>query len=156
MQFLYGSILILFASLAHAQSTSYGVPLPGLPRSLGPKPSSGSTSVILSPDQPGITVTSGGLVPSNPMVRNVYSVSPVTTLTAVSLITSTATDVNGIEVFDSSGRTLSLIINGTSNILIPPGGNGFIPAFIATNSSISIQAVSGAATSGELDINFYD
>lgn len=156
MRLLFGSILLLFASLAHAQSTSYGVPLPGLPRSLGPKPSSGSTSVILSPDQPALTVTSGGLAPSNPMIRNVYGVIPVNTVTPLGLITATATDINGIEVFDSSGRTMSLIINGTQNILIPPGGNGFIPAFIAQNSSISIQAVSGNATSGEVDINFYD
>ena len=163
MKNLFSMILICFAELARAQSFSPGIPLPGLPKSLGPKPMSQSTSVTLASDQGSITISANGNLTVNvsghspllPQVRNDYTVTPVTTAAPVTLLASLAGNANAIEIFDSSGQTLRLFV-GAANIIVPPGGNGLLPVFIPVGSSISIQAISNDAVSGEIDINFYD
>jgi hypothetical protein len=64
-----------------------------------------------------------------------------------------------IEIFDSSGQTMTLAIGAsgveTNLINIFPGGNGRIPLTIPAGARVAIKAVSATASVGELDINFY-
>lgn len=55
MKRLLATALMLMTSHAHAQS--YGMPIPGLPKSVGPKTAAQSTSVTLATDQSPIPVT---------------------------------------------------------------------------------------------------
>ncbi len=101
-----------------------------------------------------VTVAGGAYADS---VRNVYSSTNVTTGTWVQLIASTAAVINCLTVFDSSGQTLKLGIGAamaeTITMIIPPGGlGGCIPLHIAAGTRLSIEAISGTASTGELDI----
>lgn len=60
-------LLFLATTTAFAQGYSGGLPIPGLPKSVGPKPMSGSTSVTIATDQTPITVT-GAITATNPSV----------------------------------------------------------------------------------------
>lgn len=89
-------------------------------------------------------------------IRNAYASVNVTTGLAVQLVASMPYNTKSISVFDSSAQTMQLqIISGgrTDLVLIPPGG-GDIPLKIPQGSVVSIIAISGNATTGELDINF--
>lgn len=93
-------------------------------------------------------------------VRNVYSSTSVTTVAWVQLIASVADDIDGITLFDSSGQTLELGIGAataeTRLLIIPPGGlDGFIPVAIAAGTRLSVRAISGTASTGELNITGY-
>lgn len=91
-------------------------------------------------------------------VRNVYTVTPVTTSAFVVLYSVTQTPTNWATVFDSSGRTLGLYTGSSGSevlqTIIPPGG-GELPFPCAAGTRISIRAISATANSGELDINFH-
>lgn len=50
-------IALLLSATAFAQSYSSGLPLPGLPKSVGRKTMAGSTSVTLASDQPSLNIT---------------------------------------------------------------------------------------------------
>lgn len=97
---------------------------------------------------------------ANHLLRRNYVSSPVNTVDGyvqlVALLTSAAKE---IEIFDSSGETLVLAIGAAASevdkVYVIPGGNGKIPVKIAASSRLSIKAISGNATSGELIINFY-
>lgn len=89
--------------------------------------------------------------------RNSYSSVNVTTGAWVQLIASTAATINGITLFDSCGQTLELgtgaAASETRRLIIPPGGiDGFIPLAIASGTRVSIRAISGNCTSGEINI----
>jgi len=92
-------------------------------------------------------------------VRNDYSSTNVTTGAWVQLIASTASEINELSIFDSSGETLELGTGAaaaeTRLMLIFPGGNGREPVQIPSGTRVSIRAVSATASVGELDINFY-
>ena len=92
-------------------------------------------------------------------VRNDYSSTNVTTGAWVELIASTASEINELSIFDSSGETLELgtgaAASETRLMLIFPGGNGREPVQIPSGTRVSIRAVSATASVGELDINFY-
>lgn len=92
-------------------------------------------------------------------VRNDYSSTNVTTGAWVQLIASTASEINELSIFDSSGETLELgtgaAASETRLMLIFPGGNGREPVQIPSGTRVSIRAVSATASVGELDINFY-
>lgn len=91
-------------------------------------------------------------------VRNVYTVTAVTTSAFVTLVIQAPTPTNFATVFDSSGQTLGLYTGSTGNevlqTIIPPGG-GELPFPCAAGSKVSIKAISANATTGELDINFH-
>ena len=74
------------------------------------------------------------------------------------LITSLAFDVQELQIFDSSGETLTLAIGAAGSevpqINIFPGGNGTVRLAIPAGSRISIKTLSNSATGGELNINF--
>ena len=92
-------------------------------------------------------------------VRNVYSVTPVTTAAYVQLFASTSGAVALMEIFDSSGQTLKIAFGAAASevdqFLVIPGGNGPISIAIPALTRVSIRAVSASATAGEIDINLY-
>lgn len=126
--------------------------------SLGQKTMSGSAPVVIASDQSAIATKSGGatLVTKS---RNDYTSTNVTTSAYVQLVASTASAINAIEIFDSSGQTLVLATGGAGSevdqLYIFPGGNGRIPFTIAASTRVSIKAVSGTASVGENTINYY-
>jgi len=92
-------------------------------------------------------------------VRNDYSSVNVTTGAYVELIASTGSEINQLEIFDSSGETLKLALGAAASevdlLLVTPGGNGIIPVNIPAGTRVSIRAVSATASVGEIDINCY-
>lgn len=91
--------------------------------------------------------------------RKDYSGGSVGTSTWVQLVAALSAQVNEVEIFDSSGQTMELGVGGVGSevrqIIIFPGGNGRVPLKIASGSRVSIRAISGTASGGENDINFY-
>ena len=156
-------IFLLFRISAHAQSYSPGLPLPGLPRSVGPKTMAGSTSVTFATDQTPITVTAtttaGGKTAVD-FARLDYSITPVTSAGYTELIASTPGPATEVEVFDSSGRTLKLAFGAAGfevdQFYIFPGGNGSVPLDVPAGTRLSIEAVSISASAGEIDVNLYN
>lgn len=92
-------------------------------------------------------------------VRNDYSAANVTTGAWVQLVASTSAIVTEIDVFDSSGATLELgtgaAASETRLVIITPGGNGKLNVAIPASTRVSVRAISGTASVGELDINFF-
>lgn len=80
--------------------------------------------------------------------------------------TSTGTAVNNIEIFDSFGFTARLGTGASPNqvdfLMDLPGGNGFIPVFIAAGTQLWIAPITNptfdptAASQPEFTVNFYD
>lgn len=71
MRLLFFVLLLCCSIAVYAQSYSTGVPLPGLPISVGPKTMAGSTSVTIATDQTPVPITgtvNGALVVSNASV----------------------------------------------------------------------------------------
>lgn len=90
-----------------------------------------------------------------------YALTPVTTGAYVQLIASTTAVINYMTVFDSSGQTMILATGAPGSeidqIYIPPGGNSAgYPLNIPTGTRISLKALSGNATSGNLIITGLD
>lgn len=112
-------------------------------------------------DGSGVTqpVNQLGRAKANAPVLNDYSSTPITSSAYVQLIASTSSDVNEIEIFDSSGQTLYLAVGAASSevnqIIITPGGNGRVALAIPAGSRVSAKATSTSATSGILVINLY-
>lgn len=89
--------------------------------------------------------------------RNSYTSTAVTTGTPLAVLTSSQT-VSSVFIFDSSGQTMKLLITSggnTDTLIISPGGGGF-PISIGSGAVITLQAISGTANSGEIDINFFN
>lgn len=111
--------------------------------------SNGSMKVVSTPSGSSVVTT----------VRNVYSLTNVTTGAWVELVSSTPSDINRLEIFDSSGQTMEIGIGALSSetrlLLVFPGGNGTVYVNIPSGTRISVRAVSGTANVGEIDINFY-
>lgn len=89
-----------------------------------------------------------------------YSSASVGTGAYTTLIADVgASDVEEIEIFDSSGQTLVLAFGAAASevdqMYILPGGNGRISLHIPAGTRVSVKAVSGTANSGELSVNFY-
>lgn len=89
--------------------------------------------------------------------RNAYASVNVTTGAWVELIASTAATINCLTLFDSSGQTLELgtgaAASETRKLIIPPGGHdGCIPLAIPASTRVAIRAVSGTASTGEIDL----
>ncbi len=120
--------------------------------------------VVLPTDQTAIPVSQSGTwtVTQNgrayaDSVRNVYNSTNVTTGAWVQLIASTAAAINWLTIFDSSGQTLELGTGGAGVesrvLIIPPGGVTQVPLRIAAGTRVSIRAVSGTASTGEIDLS---
>ena len=150
-----------------------------IPTSLGQKTMANSLAVTLASDQTVIPASQSGtwtVQPGNTAnttawlvrqvgksvvttVRNDYSSVNVTTGAWVQLVASTSAVVTEIDIFDSSGATLELgtgaAASETRLIIITPGGNGKLNVAIPASTRVSVRAISGTASVGELDINLF-
>lgn len=92
-------------------------------------------------------------------VRLNYNSNNVTTAAWVQLVAALPKTCQFLEIFDSSGQSLSLGLGASSEeeqfFIIIPGGNGQLPIFLPTLSRISLKAISGDAVDGEIVVNFY-
>lgn len=126
--------------------------------SLGQKAMAGSTPVVIASDQSAVPVSVQGNTPQG-FIRNDYTATNVTTGAYVQLTAATATALRAIEVFDSSGQSLKIAFGAAGSevdkFAVLPGGNGRIPCVIPSGTRLSVKAVSGTASSGELIINLY-
>ena len=93
------------------------------------------------------------------IIRHDYAVTSVTTAAYVELDAALNQFSAEIEIFDSSGETLVLALGAASSerdeFYIIPGGNGRIRALLPKDARLSIKAVSGTASTGELVINLW-
>lgn len=100
-------------------------------------------------------------IPFGPLaaIRTDYSSTNVTTGAWVQLVASLGAATSGVEIFDSSGQTLLLGYGPSGQevgqFIIFPGGNGIVPFGFPAGVRVVIKALSGTASSGESDINFY-
>ncbi len=94
-------------------------------------------------------------------VRNVYGTTNVITTAYTTLVASISSPIANALIVDSSTRAIVLSFASTcaalsqsvNSILIPPGGfTSFIPLDIPMGNCIGIEALSGSATAGELDL----
>lgn len=122
---------------------------------------------VESPTRPGFAVPEVSVAITIPapagkstvaLFRNDYSGTPVTTAAYVEVVSSLSDIVNQLYIFDSSGQTLYLAVGAAASevdqMYIVPGGNGEFNLRIASGSRVSIKAVSGNATVGEISITF--
>jgi len=109
-------------------------------------------------DTDNVKIISNKGMASIGVLRNDYSVTPVTTAAYVELVASTSDVINSIMVFDSSGETLVIAVGAAASevdqFIVPPGGSGQIDLYISSGSRISATALSANATTGELDLTF--
>lgn len=92
------------------------------------------------------------------LARNDYTGTPVTTGAYQQLVAALPDQVNKLFIFDSSGQTLVLATGPAGfevdKIYIPPGGNGLIDLMIPSGLRVAIKAISGNATTGEINVSF--
>lgn len=90
-------------------------------------------------------------------IRLVYSVTNVTTSAYVTLSASLPIDISHLEIFDSSGQTMQIGVGASGSEqakrIIFPGGQGMIPLSLRAGQRLAIKALSGTASSGEIDLN---
>lgn len=89
------------------------------------------------------------------LIRNDYSSVNVTTAAYVQLVASTASEINSLHIFDSSGQDFVLAVGGAGaevdQIQIPPGGwDAPVFLYIPAGSRLSIKSKSATASSGIL------
>lgn len=112
--------------------------------------------VALSPNTPSPATSGRNKVAQ---LYNDYTSTSVTTSAYVQLTASTASIVNKIEIFDSSGEALILAVGGAGSevdqLYIFPGGNGPVDLYIPASSRISVKAKTATASAGFLAINLY-
>lgn len=129
-----------------------------VPTTLGQKTSAASMAVVLASDQSSVPTTIGGKSTANPPVFNTYSTTPITTATYVTLIASTASIINYVDIFDSSGQAMILAVGAIGSEVIQgyvgPGGDQ-IPLRVAAGSRISYKALTANATAGYLLMSVY-
>ena len=112
--------------------------------------------VALSPNTPSPATSGRNKVAQ---LYNDYTSTSVTTSAYTQLTASTASAVNKIEIFDSSGEALILAVGGAGSeidqLYIFPGGNGPVDLAIPASSRISVKAKTATASAGFLAINLY-
>jgi hypothetical protein len=94
-------------------------------------------------------------------IRNDYTGTPVTTSAYTQLSSSMPQECWAYDAFDSSGQVLKLAVGASgSEVDLPsriyPGGtDGMMPLRIVAGQRVSIKAVDGNASVGQLVLNFY-
>jgi hypothetical protein len=90
--------------------------------------------------------------------RHNYSSVNVTSAAYVELISSITANVKKVQIFDSSGVSLLFATGAAASesdqFYIFPGGNGDLDITLTLGQRLSIKAVDGSATVGELLMNF--
>lgn len=98
-----------------------------------------------------------------PIVRNDYTINPAPFPGGyIQIVAATALVVAQLEIFDSSGETLSFAFGAAGleveKLKIEPGGPGLIPLAVPAGTRLSVKALTddsglGGAQTGELIIN---
>lgn len=93
-------------------------------------------------------------------IRNDYLSTPVTTSAYTQLSSALPANVRELQVFDSSGSTLTLAYGPPGSevvaVVLLPGASERTPCILNAGQRLSIKAVDVDATNGELVINgFY-
>lgn len=100
-------------------------------------------------------VTEGGRAYAD-STRLDYSITNVTTGAWVELDAALAQEINWLMVFDSCGQTMELGVGAAASetrfLLYGPGGVYGVPVNIPTGSRLSIRAVSGNCSLGEISL----
>lgn len=130
MKYLLSLFLLVTISALAAPSYSTGLPMPGLPKSVGPKPMSGSTSVTLATDQTPITVT-GSITATNPSVGTNSAAAP--------------TSSTQIGYRDASGNLQPFIV-GSQGITVSATGGVAITNTPTVNQGTTPWVVAAAIT----------
>jgi hypothetical protein len=119
----------------------------------------GTNVQVLSTDTTGKLRVAANQHSKVDLLRNDYTGTNVTTAAYVQLIASTSSDINVLDIFDSSGETLVFAVGAAASevnqFYIAPGGNGKIELYIPSGSRLSVKAVSATASTGELIINTF-
>lgn len=140
----YLILIVLFSSTAHAVTYSNGIPLPGLPKSLGQKTMAGSTSVTIASDQAPVPVTfsaassqivTQGTVPWVVSVPNGVAITNTPTVLAAQSPNSNATQ-----------RTVA-VTTSESTHLSPTNAIGLIIEAESGNATNIRWGISNTATS---------
>ncbi len=92
------------------------------------------------------------------ITRNAYASTNVTTGSYLHLVTTT-TNVNKIYLTDTSTQTM-VLATGVTGAEVPifyiaPSSSNQINVLITANTQMSVKAVSGTASSGEIDFSFF-
>lgn len=98
-----------------------------------------------------------GKASATPPFFNDYTSTSITTSAFTQLVASTNAQINLLDIFDSSGKSMILAVGASGSEVveayIAPGGEQ-IPIFIPAGSRISYKALSVNATTGYLTMNF--
>lgn len=153
---------LLFIASAFAQSFSPGIPLPGLPKSLGQKTSANSTSVTIASDQAAIPITGAITVSATSASLGAYGSTMPITGTAVGFkdpsgnmqpITLTATGALPVKNsgITGSGSAASATVSTVVTLSAPATAIGFVLMNLDTSSANIRWAVgrTASATLGE-------
>lgn len=127
-------VLAITMKAASAQGYNTGLPMPGIPVSLGQKTAAGSTSVVLASNQSAITVTGTISQASNTNGRLVTA-----TVTASESSYAGPTNAVGVLVESDSLNSVSVrygisnsavpILNSATGMLLEPGrDSGYLPS----------------------------
>ena len=90
-------------------------------------------------------------------VHTNYAVTPLSTTSALPIVSAMPYPASSIGVFDTAGIEIVLSVNHAgvvSSFVVPPGGGGF-PKSLSKGDSISIIGLTTGATTGVNDTNFY-
>jgi hypothetical protein len=96
---------------------------------------------------------------ANTPVFNDNSSNNITTAAYLQLVAATSVITSRVEVYNQSASSIYFAVGAAASeinqFIIPPGGNGFVPLQIASNSRVSVKAVDANATTGSLIVNFW-
>jgi len=95
------------------------------------------------------------------LIHNDHSSTAITTSAYVQLVASTSGDVNRWHIFDGSGEGLILATGSAASEVdiayIPPGGlDSPLDLYVASGTRISVKALTGNTSSGDLIITALD
>lgn len=121
----------------------------GSATSLGQKTSASSIPVVLASDQSALSTSQKGRALANAPTVTTYG-TPVTSAAYTTIVASTTSATNLVELFDSSGVAIFFAVGAAAaevnQFVIYPGGNGQVPLAIPAGSRISYKAVSTSAS----------
>lgn len=92
-------------------------------------------------------------------VRNDYTSTGLNTVAWTQLVASLGSDVNEIEIFDSSGSVIEFGVgaSGTESrqFFVMPGGSGRFSCLLNKGMRLSLRAVDTNANTGQVCINLW-
>lgn len=95
------------------------------------------------------------------LITNDHSSTAITTSAYVQLVASTSADINRFHIFDSSGEGLIMATGAAASevdqFYIPPGGlDSPLDFYVASGTRLSVKALTGNTSAGDLIITALD